>query len=92
MDILIVSSTGFPNLNAYTVEVWLIDQFLATVVKTSFTTVQTALKYKLWMFMNEVRTNHNSYSLSEPTLWYTPTSNNGYAIIVGDCMRFYDTY
>ena len=68
------------------------DQITATAAQTSFTLAQTPLNAKVWMFINGVRTNNNAYSVIGTALTYVPSSNNSYAIVVGDRIQFDYTY
>ncbi|SER52566.1 beta strand repeat-containing protein, partial [Flavobacterium frigoris] len=80
-----VTSWGTPTASVREVA----DEFSATASQSSFTLAQTkSINSKVKMYINGVRISNSAYSVSGTTLTYTPASNGGYALVMGDRIQF----
>ncbi|SHG39910.1 hypothetical protein SAMN05444396_1111, partial [Flavobacterium segetis] len=80
-----VTSWGTPTASVREVA----DEFSATASQSSFTLAQTkSINSKVKMYINGVRISNTAYSVAGTTLTYTPASNGGYALVMGDRIQF----
>jgi len=91
----LLSTTGSGTLTWTTgssVNIFTDEPSSITAGQTSFNLSNIPLSNKVWMYINGTRISKNAYSVSvsgtTASVTYVPSSNNGYALIVGDRIQF----
>ena len=91
----LLSTTGSGTLtwtSGSSVNIFTDEPSSITAGQTSFNLSNIPLSNKVWMYINGTRISKNAYSVSLSgsiaTVTYVPSSNNGYALIVGDRIQF----